>query len=363
VAILTVQQKTKGRRPKLAWQPVDGAQAYYLWLERNGRVYLRQWASASETEWEPAQDLPGGNYLWRVRAWNRSQGYGPWSEASTFTIAVQIPSKIVQIAPAGPLMTNQPTFIWTADEAATRYQFRLTRNGRLATRLWVEGDTTLQLSRQLTTGFYRWWVRGWSPDGFGPWSVGMEFSYGIPVPLSPTGIVSETRQPEFLWSDPVNAGSGYCLRLFRNGAQYRTVWLDSGGNWVPERELPAGNYRWWIRTWNAQGYGQWSRPAEFVIPARPPEGVVPLAPQGEVQGGTVSYRWQADPGATRYQLRIVARKRPWQTLWVESTATVGDEVSLELSGHVSGNSYTWWVRGWNADGFGPWSEPLSFTVR
>ncbi|MGQ9662095.1 MAG: fibronectin type III domain-containing protein [Kiritimatiellia bacterium] len=363
VAVLTVQQKLRNRRPKLVWEPVEGAEAYYLWLARNGRSYRRQWISAPQTEWESEQDLPGGSYTWRVCAWYRLQGYGPWSEVSTFTIAVEIPSKLVQIAPVGAVSTNRPLFIWTADDVSTRYQFRLTRNGRLMKQVWVEGTNELQLVWDLPVGHYRWWIRGWTPDGFGPWSDGLSFSYGIPVALLPTGVVSETRQPEFVWSDPVNDSSGYCLQLFRNGVRYRTIWINAGDYWRPEEELRAGTYRWWIKTWNSGGYGPWTRPVRFTIPAQPPAVLVPLAPQGEVTGSTISYSWQADPKVARYQLQITTRNRQALMLWVESPGPEFEEVSVELSGYIPGNTYTWWVRGWNADGFGPWSEPMTFLVR
>ncbi|MCX7590677.1 MAG: immunoglobulin domain-containing protein [Kiritimatiellae bacterium] len=267
VAVLRVEQKVVNRRVKLTWEPVEGATMYYLWVKRNGKVYQRQWVAASQTQWEPDHDLPAGAYVWRVSGWNPTTGQMGWSDAQSFFIPVAIPSRIAQIYPCGSVPTNRPTFVWIEDEGATRYELRLNRGGSTYLKARVEADTQLLSPRELAVGLYKWWVRGWSPDGFGPWSTGMEFSYGIPEPVCPAGVVSDTRSPEFVWNDPAaDTGRRYCLQVTRNGRKYRTIWVEGGTSWVMDRELLPGNYAWWVRTWSSSGYGPWSRRVNFVIP-------------------------------------------------------------------------------------------------
>ena len=81
-----------------------------------------------------------------------------------------------------------------------------------------------------------------------------------------------TRRPQFVWSQPTPAATWFYLWLNHDGIRYKDFWIntgtDGGGgtNWLPELDLPPGNYQWWVQGWNLGGYGQWSASSSFAVP-------------------------------------------------------------------------------------------------
>jgi hypothetical protein len=89
------------------------------------------------------------------------------------------------------------------------------------------------------------------------------------------------------------------------------------------------------------------------------------APMGSSMTTTPTYNWNEVPGATWYYLWVnntfggnVIKK------WYQaSTVCSGGFCAVTPTPSLSaGVSYTWWVQTWNEAGYGPWSDPLSFTV-
>jgi hypothetical protein len=172
------------RRPEFAWsQSAPAAAWFYLHVSHNGRSYLNQWINGA-TNWTPTVDLPGGTYAWAVQGWNPA-GLGRWSETATFTNEFELPVKPVLISPAGTVI-GSPTqrYTWQADPSVTQYELYITRNGGAFFDRWyastnslvdiATGNFAVDVSG-LGAGSYQWWVRGWSPDGLGTWSDGLNF--------------------------------------------------------------------------------------------------------------------------------------------------------------------------------------------
>jgi hypothetical protein len=77
------------------------------------------------------------------------------------------------------------TYTWAADPAATWYELYMDKNGALLFDQWyrlaelVVDSVTGNLAVDVLgngSGSYQWWVRGWSPDGYGPWNdIGLPF--------------------------------------------------------------------------------------------------------------------------------------------------------------------------------------------
>ena len=168
-------------RPQFSWSQSDPAATnYYLVIDCGGSNYLAQW-SGGATNWTSPTDLPAGTYTWAVEAWN--SGEGVWSTNSTFTIqAAQaaVPNMIALLSPSGVVNFNvTQRYTWTADPAATSYELYIEMDGNLFLDQWFTltnsvvdistGDFAVDLSWN-GRGTYLWWVRGWSPAGYGPWS-------------------------------------------------------------------------------------------------------------------------------------------------------------------------------------------------
>ncbi|MFZ5912455.1 MAG: serine protease [Chloroflexota bacterium] len=81
---------------------------------------------------------------------------------------------------------------------------------------------------------------------------------------------------------------------------------------------------------------------------------------------TPTYRWNevTEGAATWYYLWINDSKgKAIFKRWYQSTSICAGGVCQVTPNMVLGNdTYTWWVQTWNASGYGPWSNPKSFTV-
>jgi hypothetical protein len=189
--------------PECSWQNNGNPTRNFVHLIRNSSVYTTQWVDGATT-WMPTNKLPAGNYtLWLV-AWN-PDGYGKWSSTS-FTVPVRKPGKPVLLGPVGTNCDSSPmTYTWAADANATWYELAIVKNSSTIVDRWFASTASLSsdpsvfevdVPEQHGAGNYSWWVRGWSPDGYGAWVSTNFMIYGtshvLPLPGSSwTGNFSE----------------------------------------------------------------------------------------------------------------------------------------------------------------------------
>jgi hypothetical protein len=261
------------RSPTLYWAATSGASWYYLWISRDGEKYYGSWLKGM-TDWTAGFDMQGGAYEWWVQPWDGTNGYGAWSDVSVFVIPVMVPGKATLLAPAGSIATNPPTFTWQPVEHASWYYLWLDRGEMPVLRQWVKGAANHVPGHALAFGSYRWWVRTWNVDGYGPWSAPMALNVGVPVPVSPSG-VQAVPPTQLVWNDEASASATwYHLWVNRNGSPHWEAWVkradtsDAGGGLrsaaVPVA-LPADAYQWWIQAWSLSGYGPWSTALPFTV--------------------------------------------------------------------------------------------------
>lgn len=294
VELLSPEGAISETRPLFEWtqsshaRAVNTAPGYYkLYIQRDGELWKDLWITGSTTTtWQqPSEDgaMPPGNYKFWVAPWNQADGQGIWSESMEF--ALGLPELI---GPDGPVTEGAwtPEFTWTESPSADWYRLYIARNGEAFKSVWIEGSasTTHQEIEEMPAGEYEFWVNPWSESGgFGPWVGPMEFSIGMPVPLTPTGVQAggET-QPLFTWTGS-SKNEWYQIYLERNGAYAADPWLTSNEvvneSWdisVPNPnsspanlilELSSGEYKWWIRAYSAAGgTGSWIEGPVFTIP-------------------------------------------------------------------------------------------------
>jgi hypothetical protein len=290
------------------------------------------------------------------------------------------PGPITLLSPVGSLaFASTNLYTWEADTNATWYELSVTLNGRLFVDKWYAlGDLMVVNGTNLavnvsghTSGSYQWYVRGYDPGGLGPWSGPMNFSLGIPgavALLAPANNASlANRQPDFIWSQSVPPATWFRLYVARNQTTYLDQWIEGATNWMPTTDLPAGSYSWWVETYNATGLGPWSTNATFTIPLAVLGALALVSPTGGSVPSSLKqlYTWQADAAATWYELYVVQNGQKlcdsWFTLSNSVAQSGSGDFAVEIWGHT-GTNYQWWVRGWGADGLGPWSGPGSYTM-
>jgi hypothetical protein len=371
------------------WQRDPAATWYELYVTHNGKVFCDQWFALSDSvdQVNFAVDVgghTGGAYQWWVRGWS-ADGLGPWC-GSIFSIRAAVPGAVGLVGPTmNHVAINAPgdvIYVWFTDPAATWYELYVTCNGKVFCDKWYQlSDSVSSDPNSFTVdvsghgaGTYQWWVRGWSPDGLGPWSSAGNFT--MPSPHLPGAVTLLTpaagdngvgRQPQFTWTASGNMlDEWYYLYVTRNGSKYLDQWIKAadGRTWTPTAALPAGNYTWYVRAWNIAGYGPWSLPGStFTINFALPGTISLISPSVTATGATQRYTWQPDPAATWYELYVAQNGTVFMDKWFTLTDSVdtSGNFSVDVDGHTAGN-YQWYVRGWGPDGLGPWSGPLTFTL-
>jgi hypothetical protein len=262
-----------GRQPAFSWSSVGPPIWFQLWINRNGQKYLSQWVSG-RTNWTPAapEGFPGGNYQWWVRPWEARAGYGKWAGPASFSVPTATPGTLEQISPKGMQGGHELAYRWIKEVGASWYHLWV---GRTGAGTWLDrwffgpgagsGEVAPGGSHpgpskpmQLTplgsimtnrptflwkdSGDCNWWVQGWSPDGYGPWSGPMEFS--IPSPT----------------------GTWYRLYVGRGAVRIIDQWLQSTALISP-LTLSSGTHSWWLGVWDAQQSRTiWSERVDFTVP-------------------------------------------------------------------------------------------------
>ncbi len=165
------------RQPTFSWGAVDQALWYRIYVTRNGTLYQDRWVSGA-TLWTPPSDFAAGSYSWWVVGWGQD-GYGPWSTSRSFTIPLQVPAVVAHVAPQGLQSENNLSYRWQKDANASWYELWVNRaSSGVWHNRWYQmsgsGEASVTVVDHPGDNF-TWWIRGWGPDGMGPWSARIMF--------------------------------------------------------------------------------------------------------------------------------------------------------------------------------------------
>lgn len=363
---------------EFSWQPAVRATWYYVSIERDSVPVFSTWTQNLSLDFD--QGLSCDYHRWRVRSWN-STGYGPWSAYHDLIFqdgTCFIPDRPV-LEETTVVGDGSITYAWNVVEGETGYEIWINRRGSKWAGGWIEPEIVEGVARVTLEnhGFddYRWWVRSRSDDGVGPWSLPSDFPYGEVHPLSPSGALGVADFLPLSWRNvDTDDAVAYHIWINREG---ETFWdalvpaedtaLIPGDGWVREFSptlppMPYGTYRWWVRPLDNAGNGIWSLAAEATVGL--PGG---LAASGLENRNGVRLSWNDDPtrDALYYEVWIHRNGRLWWNQWVAVEETDGGEGgsrSYAIPSALPSGNYRFWVRAWNPQGTGPWSQPGNFVV-
>ncbi|MFO0864199.1 MAG: hypothetical protein U0744_06010 [Gemmataceae bacterium] len=231
-------------------------------------------------------------------------------------------------APIGTEPTNPPTIAWTAVDAAANYDLWVDNVTTEASQVIRQtsipgGTTTFTPPNPLATGTYQVWVRAIDATGASTaWSVASFFSVGVPTITGPIGTATSatptitwtnTGAVRYdLWVDNLTTGASQVIRQTTLATNSFTVLAA----------LPSGNYRAWVRGFDALNVATpWSQASDFRI------GIPTVtAPIGTIYSTLPTINWDAVAGAVRYDL------------WVDNLTTGASQVIRQTN--VATNSYT-----------------------
>ena len=292
------------------------------------------------------------------------------------------------VSPAGEGIGATPIYTWQAVPGASWYELWVNDSAQ-SKKLdqWYTtagvgcpagtGLCSVAPSVPLAPGAATWWIRSWSPAGYGPWSLGLSFTVGGPAVVtlvSPAGGgIGAT--PIYTWN-AVPGATWYELWV-NDSAQGKKLdqWytaaavgcpagtgLCSVGPSVP---LAPGAATWWIQWWGPSGSASWSAGMAFIV-SGPSTMATLLSPSGSGSPPTPTYSWSPVSGMSWYYLWVVDSTGPKVQVWLQAaTAGCGSGTGTcryTPSAALAPGAVTWWIEGWSPAGYGPWSLGLSFTV-
>jgi hypothetical protein len=411
--------------PTFSWQEVSSTTIYKLQLiDSNNNVLIDNQYYADEIACDsnagscsvtPETFLPDGTYQWQVQTQNQAgvaqdqAGNDLWSNTLSFTVKT-IPDPATLVAPLGNFLkcTQAPTYQWQPAALATKYFLHIKDEKNQIFERWyhanevncVDETTTCSVtpSFQPAEGLVQWQIKTANSKGEGPWSTTGSFT--LKCPPTPTTLVpsgTNTGNPIFPGTGgqsisgtplPVNNPTSYSWEVVPDTTLYRLQILDQAGkvivnkwysaarlNCGPEQpvcsvdlavDLPDGNYQWQVQTRNEVGSGPWSQPLPMTIKLRPDAATL-IAPTATLLNcqQNPTYSWQVAYLATRYLLSVqdvlgVTTERWYSDIEANCTTTT---CSVTPDFPVVEGNVQWRVKTANQKGEGPWSAPLSFTVK
>jgi hypothetical protein len=265
------------------------------------------------------------------------------------------------------LTTPTPTFNWSPVTNAARYGLYIStaEGATVYTNTTVNG-TAFVLPTPLDGGRYRWRVTAFNAVGESPSSNTLYFQVPLaaPVNIAPGTTASPgpqltTGAPTFQWS-AVAGAAGY--RLYVTTPLGQAIYTNdhvAGTSFTLPLPFTTGDYRWQVSAFGAIGESALSPFFYFRIPPAP---LRPLSPgsnsaPGPLKSETLTFRWTAVEGASRYGLYLTNAARVPVYRNVNVTA-----MSLVLTASLPSDQYQWQVTVFTADGESAMSNAFYFQV-
>lgn len=252
---------------------------------------------------------------------------------------------------------RRPTLSWEAVDGATWYHLWVYRDGKTYYRKWLhQTGTSWTPDWDLRGGSYSWWIRAWGETpGLGAWTRGGSFDITVETPsgaslVAPCGTLT-TNQVTFSCQTVTNA-TWYYIWVNKDDSTYLRKWVAKDPTYTVA-ELPFGDYDWWVRTWNPDGYGPWSSPQSFTYGSS-----TPVAPQGTLDSERLpQFSWTEVEEAEWYHVWLNKDGVKYEAKWIKASTNWSPEAELP------GGDYAWWVRTWSSErGHGPWSSGAEFSI-
>ncbi|MCC6972967.1 MAG: hypothetical protein IT322_03045, partial [Anaerolineae bacterium] len=347
--------------------------------------------------------MQGNNHSYAPQVSSDGQWMSFYSEASnlvpndtnsagdTFVALVNfVPNRVIPISPSGYSPPPPPLyrFVWYQEAKSSQYEVKVVRADSTVVYSGIHDVETVCGSTceimpdlVLEDAFYTWSVRGISMYGAGPWSS-MDFQVSI-YAITPTiGVTprqtpsstftpslthtpSPTRTPSLTLTRTVTRTPSLTLTrsltpsltntrtpapsltrsLTRTLTPSRTPSRTPTPTWTLTPSMVPTNTRTPTPSWTPT-----------VTPAFPGT-IVQVSPSGNITSRTPTFTWQKEANSTSYDIQIVRNDvivihtQNYTSVAVCGPSTCSITPALDLSSDY----YSWWVRGINGSGNGPWS--------
>ena len=236
----------------ISWSDVKGAAGYELWVTHMGtntRVIHETNLASTATSFTPASDLVPGTYRVWVRTKITGGTFSAWSQGLNFTIL----AKAVEPRVVSAEYDTTPTISWIPSNYNVTYDVWIgNAQGQQVFRQNGVAGNTFTLPNALVPGQYQISVRGTGANGLiVPWSdpALSTFRIGISGFVYPklqgnrnlTWVPQAAATHYDIWVNYVSGSQPPQAQIYRNQSA-------TGNSVVLPANLPAGQYRAWIRS-------------------------------------------------------------------------------------------------------------------
>jgi hypothetical protein len=346
----------------------------------------------------------GTTYYWWVSAGN-SRGWAAQSQVNangfSFINWPPPPSAPALVYPGTPPAGQQGpgngtyvpgtsiTYQWNASAGATNYFLLVSTSGNSSdTSKYKFANYVGNVTQFTDTNYpnncttYYWWVNagniaGWAPSS--QWSAnGFNFINGTQPPSAPTlvapgnGTVVSGTSITYQWNASARA-TNYFLLVSTSGnssdtSKYKFANYVGNVTQFTDTNYPNNGttYYWWVNAGNSGGWlpsSQWIANGFSFVNYTPPPSAPTLVYPGNgtvVSGTSITYRWNASPGATNYWLLVSTSSNISDTSKYKFNYAVGNVTQYTNTGYPNnGTTYYWWVNAYNSGGWSLQSQLLA----
>jgi len=352
------------RQPTFTWQAQTLATSYHLIVQTGtGTVLLDQTytssvCSGSTCSVTPSLNLDAYYYSWYISGIGPG-GTGPAS-GKDFVVAIA-PAAIVQSGPTGAYNGRNPVLTWQKDRDAQNYGVALvTGSGTQLSYQWYTAATvcsgstcSLNLSLDLASDYYSWYIGAAGVGGSGPWSGQHFYVTALPTAVTQTAPIGNVtvRQPTFTWQAQRDSG-WYGLAIVNSAGTlvlqqwYTASAVCSSGTCsvTPTLDLDAGDYNWYLGGYSLGGSGTWS--FKTLTVAIEPGPMTLTSPSGTVATKRPTLTWQRNRDAYYYGIYLVNLDTGVYTIqeWQPAASMcTGNTCTRALTADLPSGNYRWYI--------------------
>jgi len=377
-----VTGSTVGRMPLFTWQPITGAQSYYVLVARDPSfTNVVDYAFTQVPAYAPrtlsqskgySDELT--RYYWAVLPARQPGGGGVSADplGGTPPSFEKRSSAPAHIAPApGAVLDGPITFRWTPAEGARQYRLEVAQDPSFANPIHtVETDSTAYTSNTTypaDTNLF-WRVRADAEDGSSKvvglmWSSASPFQKRLPAPTADAANpTTGAFLPTIAWS-PVPGAISYDVHAIEADGDMKDFTNLPSHAFTPLKMTGKGIFQLQARANFPQANGQvvhgpYSSVMSFARTI--PE---PSNPASDLGPKRLAMSWSPRLGAKEYRVQIATR--PDFAAFVENTITQAPNYAplLTQSDYVNGGRLYWRVAAIDADNnLGDYTAPQEFGI-
>jgi hypothetical protein len=373
---------TVTRMPLLTWEPVDGAQSYWVIVAKDSNfgtivdyaftrfpAYAPRKRSLSSVRTYSDEQTA---YYWAVLPSPAVNGdfsaYDPLEAAASSFEKQSVPP--TPLAPGeGVSVGDQPTFQWTEAEGARLYRLQVSTDVNFGS-VDIIDDVKTASTAYSTDETYPadtvlyWRVQAQNENQTGlTWSTPRTFEKTLEAPtVDPSNPMAGDLIPTFAWA-PVQGAESYDVHLQLPDGSWSRDATDIAPSAVTAIQMTGtGVFQWQVRANFPKDFGvvhgAYSPTQSFTRTITQPSGAAVDAGQNRLL-----LSWNAKTGAKQYKVQISARMDFSPYVEQATTDNTGFASLFGSSAYNAGGTFYWRVAALDADRTqGDWTTTQSFSL-